>query len=55
MKLTNTAVLNAKPKDKDYKLSDGDGMYLYVTAAGNKYWRFKYRIDGKEKKLSLGA
>lgn len=55
MKLTNTAVLNAKPKDKDYKLSDGDGMYLYVTKAGNKFWRFKYRINGKEKKLSLGA
>lgn len=55
MKLTNTAVLNAKPKDKDYKLSDGDGMYLYVTKSSSKHWRFKYRFGGKEKKLSFGS
>lgn len=55
MKLTNTAVTGAKPKDKDYKLSDGDGMYLLVTKRGGKLWKLKYRFNGKEKKLSIGA
>jgi integrase len=55
MKLTNTAILNAKAKEKDYKIADGDGMYLLITKSGGKLWKLKYRFDGKEKKLSLGA
>ena len=55
MKLTNTAIINAKPKDKAYKISDGGGMYLLVKNNGGKYWRMKYRISGKEKVLSLGV
>ena len=54
MKLTNTACINAKPKEKPYKLADGGGMYLEITPSGGKLWRLKYRFGGKEKLLSLG-
>lgn len=52
--LTDASIRKAKPKDKDYKLSDGGGMFLAVSTAGGKLWRLKYRIAGKEKLLSLG-
>lgn len=55
MPLTALAVKQAKPKDKDYKLADGGGMYLLVTKNGGKYWRLKYRFAGKEKVLALGV
>lgn len=55
MALTDIQLKTAKPKDKDYKLGDTGGLYLLVTVAGGKLWRFKYRIEGKEKKLSFGA
>lgn len=55
MALTDLTVRGAKPKDKDYKLSDAGGLYLYVTVAGGKLWRLKYRFNGKEKRLSIGA
>jgi integrase len=51
MKLTATAVKNAKPG----RHSDGEGMYLLVTDAGQKYWRFDYRFLGKYKTLALGV
>ena len=54
MRLTATQVKEAKPRDKQYKLSDGEGMFLLVKPSGGKYWRLKYRIDGKEKQLALG-
>ncbi len=49
MALTARQVETAKPKDKDYKLSDERGLYLLVKTTGARYWRFKYRIAGKEK------
>jgi integrase len=55
MALTDTAIRLAKAGDTDRKLADGKGLYLLVTATGSKLWRLKYRIDGKEKKLALGA
>jgi len=55
MKLTDTAVKNAKIKDKHYKLFDGDGLFLLVHANGSKYWRMKYRYADKEKLLALGV
>jgi integrase len=55
MALTDIGIKNAKPKEKDYKLTDGDGLYLMVTTGGGKRWRFKYRFDGKEKLLALGT
>ena len=53
--LTATQIKTAKPKEKDYKLSDGGGLFLLVTKRGSKLWRLKYKYDGKEKLLSLGA
>ena len=55
MALTDTAVKNAKPKEKPYKLGDSGGLFLLVQPSGGKLWRFKYRIDGKEQKLGLGT
>lgn len=55
MALTDVAIRNAKPDAKAYKLTDGAGMFLLVTPAGGKLWRLKYRIDGKEKLLAIGA
>jgi len=40
--LTSTNVKNTKPKNSDYKLTDGGGLYLLVTPTGGKLWRFKY-------------
>lgn len=54
MSLTDTAVRKAKAKAKDWKLADERGLYLLVTAGGSKLWRFKYRYNGKEKKLAFG-
>lgn len=54
MALTDTAIRNAKPREKDYKLADGGGLYLLVTPAGGRLWRLKYRADGVERKLALG-
>lgn len=54
-KLTDLAIRNAQPKDKTYKLTDGKGLYLEITPAGRKWWRLKYRFDGKEKRLALGV
>lgn len=53
--LNATQIKQAKPQTKDYKLSDGGGLYLLVTKAGGKHWKLKYRFNGKEQKLSLGA
>ncbi|MGN6208965.1 Arm DNA-binding domain-containing protein [Asticcacaulis sp.] len=48
MALTDTAIRNAKPKDKPYKLSDDGGLFVLVAVSGSKLWRLKYRYDGKE-------
>jgi len=40
---------------KPYKMADGAGLYLEVDPSGGKYWRFKYRRTGKEKRISLGV
>ncbi|QEH25679.1 tyrosine-type recombinase/integrase [Histophilus somni] len=56
IQLTNTKILNAKPKDKDYTLSDGQGLYLLVKSNGSKLWRFNYYDLLKKRKLiSLGS
>jgi integrase len=55
MKLSDPAVKKAKPEEKPYKMADGGGMYLEVMPNGSKYWRLKYRFDGKEKRLALGV
>lgn len=55
MPLTDTALRNAGPGEKPYKLSDAGGLFLLVTPNGGKWWRLKYRHGGKEKLLSLGV
>jgi hypothetical protein len=54
MPLTDAAIRRAKPADKPQKLADGGGLLLLITAAGAKSWRWKYRVTGKEKLLTLG-
>lgn len=63
MPLTDVAIRNAKPREKPYKLHDGDGLYLLVMPNGAKYWRFRYRSPeerdargfGTEKMMGLGV
>jgi len=55
MALTDTAIRNAKPGGKPAKLFDERGLFLIVTPGGGKWWRFRYKADGKEKLLSLGV
>lgn len=55
MSLTDTTIRNAKPGEKPLKLFDARGLYLEISPAGGKWWRLKYRYDGKEKRLSLGV
>jgi integrase len=54
MPLSDTSIRNAKPGKKTIKRFDGQGMYLEVSPAGGKWFRLKYRFDGKEKRISLG-
>ena len=55
MPLTDTAIRNVKPIEKTRKLFDGGGLYLEISPRGGKWWRWKYRFGGKEKRLSLGV
>ena len=55
MSLSDTALRNAKPQDKPYKLYDAGGLFIIVTPGGGKWWRRKYRLGGKGKLFSLGA
>jgi integrase len=55
MPLTDTAIRNAKPSNKPVRMFDERGLYLEVTPSGGKWWRFKFRFDGKEKLLSMGT
>ncbi|WP_121627793.1 tyrosine-type recombinase/integrase [Poseidonibacter antarcticus] len=53
--LTATQIKTTKPKEKDYKLFDGGGLFLLVAKTGGKRWRFKYRFNNKEKIIALGT
>ena len=63
MPLSDTAIRSAKPgvtpegvvTDKPYKMGDTGGLYLEVAPTGGKLWRFKYRFNGKQKRLALGS
>lgn len=54
MPLTDAAIRRAKPAAKPQKLADGGGLFLFITVAGAKSWRWKYRVAGKEKLFTLG-
>src|ERR1700674_1039962 len=53
--LSDIQINKAKTAPKEYKMFDGVGLFLLVTPTGGKLWHFKYRFNGKEKKLSFGA
>lgn len=55
MSLTDIKAKNAKPLEKEYKLTDGFGMFLRVTPKGSKYWQMAYRFEGKQKLFSIGV
>ena len=54
MFLSALAIQNARPRQKPYKLADGDGLHLLVQPNGKKLWRLRYRFAGKENMLVLG-
>lgn len=55
MALTLFSIEKAKPGEKSYKLSDGNGLALLIEPSGSKLWRFRYRFGGKENMLTFGA
>ena len=55
MSLTDIKAKNAKPLEKEYKLTDGFGMFLRVTPKGSKYWQMAYRFEEKQKLFSIGV
>lgn len=52
-KLTVRGIESAKPKDKAYKLMDGDGLQLRVATDGMKTWLVRYMIDGRERQYRI--
>lgn len=54
MALTHSQIANAQPASRDYKLFDSKGLFLIVSPAGGKSWRFKYRFGERERLLTLG-
>ena len=55
MKLSFLDIKNARPEDKPYRISDGDGLSVQVQPNGHKLWRYRYRFAGVEKLLALGT
>ncbi|WP_417914606.1 Arm DNA-binding domain-containing protein [Candidatus Electronema sp. JM] len=53
-KLTAVQIRQAKPKDKPYKLPDGQGLYFHVAESGKSTWCCRFRVDGKESICVLG-
>ena len=54
MPLSDIKIKNLKAEEKPYKVSDFEGLFILVKVSGSKSWRFKYRVDGKEKLLVIG-
>ena len=52
MKLTDTKIRNQKPREKQYKISDGKNLFMLITPTGAKYWRYKYIFAGAKRKFS---
>ncbi|WP_312951164.1 Arm DNA-binding domain-containing protein [Superficieibacter sp.] len=55
MPLTNIEIKNAQLKEKEYLMSDGAGLVVLIKPSGAKLWRFRYTMNGRKQKLSLGA
>ncbi len=54
MQLSDNKIKALKPKEKEYKLGDGNGLWLFVTPNNTKLWRFRYKLRGKSSTKSLG-
>lgn len=54
MALSETALKALKPKDKPYTKADDRGLYVEVFPTGGVVWRYRYRLNGKSEKLTLG-
>lgn len=55
MSLSDIKVRSSKPREKVYKVSDFEGLFVLVKPNGSKLWQFKYRLHGKERLLSIGV
>ena len=55
MPITEALCKSLKPKDKDYKIADQNGLSLLVKTNGSKWWRFSYSFAGKRNTLSMGT
>ncbi|MEX0328050.1 MAG: tyrosine-type recombinase/integrase [Ruegeria sp.] len=55
MPLSDAKIRNLKARDKQYKVADFDSLYVLVKPNGSKLWQMKYRLEGREKTLSIGA
>lgn len=53
--LTDIKIRNLKPRLKPYQVADGDGLILEVRPSGQKAWLYRYRVHGRQEKLSLGG
>lgn len=53
--LKDVSIRTAKPKEKDYRLNDGNGLYIIIKTKGAKWWRYDYTINKTRKTLSLGV
>ena len=54
MSLSDVVIRNARPRNRAFKMFDGDGLYIEIMPTGSKLWRLKYRYGGREKRLALG-
>ena len=55
MRLSTAKIQNATAQKKTVRLFDGRGLYLEIAPSASRWWRFKYRFAGKEKRISLGV
>ena len=52
--LSDKEIKTAEPREKEYKLSDGKGLFIVVKIDGTKYFRFDFSYGGKRKSTSFG-
>jgi len=53
--LSDTSIKNSKPRQKQYKIFDGQGLFVLIHPNGSKYFRYRYKFEGKEKVMALGV
>lgn len=53
MARTDVAIRKARPRAKPSKMGDALGLFVLIRPSGGKLWRFRYRFDGREKKLAI--